>query len=357
MPTIRDVAKKAGLSIATVSATLNSSAAVSAESRRRVWAAVEAVGYTPNAIARSLRLGRSRLIGLVLGDIANPFCSSIVRTVDRQAVAAGYSSIVCDTDQDEAREAAILDQLVAQHVAGIVLTPIAHDADCIKRLTRPGLPPIVIVDQDVPGLERDFVGVDNRKAARILTEYLLRLGHRRIAMITGLAGQWTSEERFAAFVECMREAVEDFDASLCVAGDYRGDKAYEAAVSLMTRPDRPSAIIGANNVMALGALQAVLDLGFRCPGDVSIAGIDDVPWGGLVRPRVTSVVQPVEDIAGVAIQWLLERIAAGDPVEAPAPRRRIFQPSLIVGGSCAEHDDSSTREMRERMHGALQGPS
>ena len=217
-----------------------------------------------------------------------------------------------------------------------MLTPVGRGSDYVKRLESRNLPPIVTVDQRAPGLACDFVGVDNRAAARMLAEYLLRLGHTRIAMITGRAGIWTSEERRAAFVETMKEAGVGFDASLCVPGNYRGDAAYAATIPLMTRPDRPTAIIGANNVTALGALQAVLDLGFRCPGDVSIAGIDDVPWGGLVRPRVTTVAQPVEDIARVAIEWLLGRISAAPDAAPPAPRTMVFEPSFVTGDSCAD---------------------
>ncbi len=335
MANIRDVAKHAGVAIATVSATLNESASVSEETRKRVWAAVEAVGYAPNAIARSLRLGKSRLIGIAIADISNPFCSSMVRTMENAAIAADYSIIVCNTDDDAERERAVLAQLRAQHVAGIILTPVGHGADYVKLLEARNLPPIVTVDHKVPGLARDFVGVDNRAAARMLTQYLLRLGHRRIAMITGTPGVWTAEERLAAFVETMADAGATVDPSMCVSGNYRGDVAYEMTKPLMTRADRPTAIIGANNVMALGALQAILDLGFRCPADVSLVGIDDVPWSGLVRPRVVTSAQPVADIAQAAISCLLDRMSAG-PDAQPPPRDIVFQPRFLSGDSCAD---------------------
>ena len=335
MANIHDVAKAAGVSIATVSATLNESASVSEETRRRVLAAVEAVGYAPNAIAQSLRRGKSRLIGLVIGDISNPFSSTMARTIEQGALAAGYSVIVCNTDDDERRELHVIDQLRTQRVAGIILTPVGKGPTYVRHLESRNLPPMVMVDQKVRGLHRDFVGVDNRVAARILTEYLIRLGHRRIAMICGRPGAWTSDERLAAFQATMADAGLPVDPSLCVPANYDGKMAYDATMLLMSRPDRPSGIIGANNFMALAALQGVLDLGFRCPADVSIAGIDDVPWGGLVRPRITTAIQPVEEIASVAIAWLLERMAAGAASDAIAPRTQIFAPAMIVGGSCA----------------------
>lgn len=334
MANIREVAKRAGVSIATVSAALNDSRPVSAETRQRVWAAAGAVGYSPNAVARSLRSGTSRLIGLVIGDIANPFWGAIVRVVEKVALAGKYSIIVCNTDDDEERELAMLDQLRAQHVAGILLTPIGRGADYLRRLESRNLPPLVTLDQHVPGLARDFVGVDNRAAARMLTEYLLRLGHRRIAVISGREGLWTADERFAGVIETLREAGVPVDPTLCVQTAYRGDSAHAATVLLMTRTDRPTAIIGGNNVIALGALQAIVDLGFRCPADVSVAGIDDIPWSGLVRPRITTVAQPIEEISRVAIEWLLERIAAARA--AAPPRAMVFQPRFISGDSCRD---------------------
>jgi LacI family transcriptional regulator len=330
---IRDVAKHAGVAIATVSATLNESASVSEETRRRVWAAVEAVGYSPNAIARSLRLGKSRLIGIAVADITNPFCSSMVRTMESAAIAAGYSIIVCNTNDNSRRERDVLNQLRSQHVAGIVMMPIGQEKEYLDLFERRTFPPIVTVDNKVEGLARDFVGVDNRACARMLTQYLLRLGHRRIAMITGIPGLWTSEERYAAFLETMEAAGLPVDPSMCVPGNYHEDLAYDVTKHLMTRADRPTAIIGANNVMALGALQAILDLGFRCPADVSIAGIDDVPWGGLVRPRIVTVAQPIDDIARSAIACLLERISGAAGSDVPA-RDIIFQPRFLSGDSC-----------------------
>ena len=334
MANIRDVARHAGVAIATVSAAINGSNPVSEETRRRVWAAVDAVGYSPNPIAQSLRLGKSRLIGFAISDISNPFCAALARTMERAAIEAGYSMIVCNTDDDAERERAVLAQLRAQHVAGIILTPVGRGSDFVKLLESRNLPPIVTLDHKVAGLARDFVGVDNRAAARMLTEYLLRLGHRRIAMVTGTPGMWTSDERQAAFVETMEASGVVVDPSLCVPGNYRGDASYEATKLLMTRADRPTAIIGANNVTALGALQAILDLGFRCPVDVSLVGIDDVPWSGLVRPRVVTSAQPATEIAQAAVTCLLERMSGSADAHAP-PRDIIFQPHFLSGDSCA----------------------
>ena len=306
--------------------------------------AVKSVGYSPNAIARSLRLGRSPLIGVLIGDITNPFCTALVRVAEKAALAARYSIIVCNSDDDAERELMMLDQLRAHHVAGILLTAIGRGADYVRRLERPDLPPLVAIDQQVAGLDRDFVGVDNRAAARMLTEYLIRLGHRRIAMISGPDGLWTADERVAGYRRTMQAAGIQVDPSLCVRTAYRSDTAESATVTMLTRPDPPTAIIGGNNVIALGALQAILDLGYRCPDDMSVAGIDDVPWSRLVRPRVTTAAQPIEGITGLAMEWLLGRIA--DREASRPARSKLFPPHLIVGDFC--------RELRTRP--ALRGP-
>jgi LacI family transcriptional regulator len=153
-------------------------------------------------------------------------------------------------------------------------------------------------------------------------------------MISGQEGLWTADERLRGFEDSMREAGLETDASLCLRADYRGEGAYAATTSLLTRADRPTAIIGANNAIALTALQVVFDLGFHCPADISLAGVDEVPWSGLVRPRVTTAAQPIGEIGAVAMSWLLERVAA-DGAELP-PRERIFQPAFIAGESCGD---------------------
>jgi LacI family transcriptional regulator len=332
MATIRDVAKAAGVSIASVSAVLNKSGRVGAEARERVWAAVQAVGYSPNSIARSLRRGHSTLIGMMVGDITNPFSAELVRIVEHQARARGYSVIVGNIDSDESRVPVLIEQLRHQKVAGILAAPVGSSPGAREAMAARAIPPVVTYDQHIPGLACDFVGVDNRAAIRMLVDYLVRLGHRRIGLISGGGGNWTSDERYAGFQEAMAAAGLAVAPDLCVHASYRGRSGYDAAVTMMTAPERPSALIGANNVIALCALQASLDLGFRCPQDVSIVGMDDVPWSGLVRPNLTIAAQPLELIADTAIAWLLERIEQPD-AQIPA-RQRIVAPKLRIGDSC-----------------------
>lgn len=349
MANIWDVAKSAGVSISSVSAVLNQSGRVSEGTRRRVWAAVELVGYSPNLVARSLRTGRSTLIGMVVGDITNPFSGGLVRIVESAAIARGFSVIVCNIDAEESRVPAILDHLRGQNVAGILLTPIGPPDQLIRQIQSKPVPPIVTIDQKVPGLARDFVGFDNRAAIRMLVDYLVRLGHARIALITGRVGRWTADERHAGFVAAMRDANIAADPSLISRTGFGGETAYAATSAMLARRDPPSAIVAANNVTALGALQACVNLGFQCPQDISIVGVDDVPWSGLVAPRITIVAQPMDQIGGLAIEWLLERMT--EPGLAIEPRERIFEPLIVAGESC--RDLRADVPFQTRRFGAL----
>jgi LacI family transcriptional regulator len=331
MATIRDVAKLAGVSISTVSLALSDSGRVSPATREKIWAAAETVGYAPNALAQSLKSGRSSLIGMVMADISNPFFGRLLSEVERVALNAGHLVIVCDSGGDPSRERAILQHLSNQRVAGIVLSTLSRGPDHMEHLRRLTMP-FVLVDQKVEGVEADFVASDNVLASAILTEHVIRFGHRRIAHIAGRTGLWTAERRLQGFVDTMRAAGIEPDQSLIVDGDYEGEAAYAQAMRLLTRADRPTAIIAANNVMALGALQAMNDLGFKCPEEVSLTSIDDVPWGNVIQPRITMVVQPVDEMARIATAFLLERInGRGGPVIPP--RNHILIPKLVVGHS------------------------
>jgi LacI family transcriptional regulator len=317
-----------------VSAVLNETGRVGENTRRRVLSAVEAIGYSPNAVARSLRLGRSNLIGVVVGDITNPFSAEIIRVVEKAALARGYSVIVCNLDGDDERVPKTINQLRGQHVAGILLAPVGGQPGLIEQIESHPHPPVVTFDKKLPGLACDYVGVDNRAAMRMLIDYLVRLGHERIAIITGQVGDWTADARYEGFVEAMAKTSLPIDVALVARSGYDRESVYTAAATVMTQRQPPTAIVAASNVMTLGALQSCIDLGFQCPADISIVGVDDVPWSGLVRPKLTIVTQPIEKMGSIAIEWLLERIEApGTPVR---PRELILQLQFRPGESCRD---------------------
>ncbi len=339
MATIRDVAKMASVSISTVSLALNDSGRVSPETYRKILAAAQAVGYVPNPVAQSLKSGSSRLIGMIVGDLSNPFFGRMLKGVERSALDRNHLVIVSDSDGNADRELAILDHLSEQRVAGIILTPHGTSPEYAARINQLRMP-FVLIDHKVRGVDADYIGSDNELASSMLTEHLIRFGHRRIAHIAGRPGLYTTERRLQGFLDTMRNAGIEVDPSLIVDGNYDGERAYAVAMRLMTRADRPTAILAANNVMALGSLQAINDLGFKCPDDISLTSIDDVPWGNVIQPRITMVVQQVDELARIASEWLLERIRTrGGPVIPP--REHILIPQLVVGQSCAPPAKSS----------------
>jgi LacI family transcriptional regulator len=332
MVSIRDVANKAGVSIATVSATVNGSSSVRLETRQRVEDAIQALGYRPNGVARSLRLGQTGVIGLVVSEITNPFFAEISRAVEETALRAGKVVVVCNTDENRERESLVLDTLRVQRVAGLIIAPSGQDSEYGTVLGRRVPNQTVVIDRCIPHLDRDFVGLDNRSAGRMVTEYLLRLGHRSIGFIGGRKGVSTAADRFSGFADALHQAGVSLDPGLCIDANYRSELAYRAAVEMLTRTTRPSAIVAANNLTTLGVMQAVSALGFTCPADVSVAGIDDSDWNIALRPRLTSVAQPVRAIGRQAIDWLIERMTSSTDF---SPRSVQLEPTLIVRESCA----------------------
>jgi LacI family transcriptional regulator len=332
MATIRDIARMTGVSISTVSLAFSSPQRVSAETLSRILATAREVGYVADPIARSLASGRSRLIGMVVADISNPFFGALLKAVEGAAAAKGYLVIMSDSGGLPGREREIIDLLGAHRVAGIVLQSSDLTAENARHLMSLKMP-VVMIDQKLEGVAADFVGTDNRLASAMLARHLLQLGHRRIGFVAGTGGLFTSNERTRGFLETLESAGVEVDPSLVADGHYEGEEAYNAAMRFLTRPDRPTAILAANNVMALGTLQATYDLGFRCPDDVSIACIDDVPWSNVISPRLTCAVQDPTRLGTLAAERLLARIADPSVFDA-APADLIVPPQFKIGASC-----------------------
>jgi LacI family transcriptional regulator len=333
--TIKDVARVAGVSIATVSATLNGTARVSEKHTQRVWDAVRAVGYTPHAIARSLRLGHSRSIGLVLGDISNPFFTSLAKAVEARASAAGYLVTLVNSDENPEKEANLLRVLLEQRVAGILLAPAGYGQAYLKSLAAIAQVPTVLVDRQLPGDRFDAVIVDNRAAARMVTDYLVSLKHERVAIIVGRQHLSTSVQRLHGFRESLKAAGLKPSPELEVEAESRIDTAYTVTQRLLRMANRPSAIFAANNLMMLGAMEAILDLGFDCPGEISLAGVDDFEGGSAIRPRLTTVSQPIEAMGFQAVDRLLQRIAARSAGSQDTAQVTVLQPAIQIRDSCA----------------------
>jgi LacI family transcriptional regulator len=327
-----DVARLARTSVATVSAIVNGSARVSPELAARVREAIAAVGYRPDGIARSLKKGSTQTIGLLVTDITNPFFTAVVHSVEDAAQARGYSVILCNSDENFAEERTYLDLLLTRRVDGLILVPTGKAADYAGFGS--GLrAPVVFIDRVIPGVAVDTVTVDNLGASQAAVEYLLRLGHRRIGIVTGLPHLSTSAERLKGYRRALRKAGIAVDPELVRQGDFRQEGAFQAAQSLLALRSRPTAIFASNNLMAIGTMLAVRAAGLSCPEDVSLACFDDFDWAGVFHPRLTVLRQPTAEIGQRAMALLLERL--GGAKNGTAPHHIALKAELVVRDSCA----------------------
>lgn len=330
MVTIKDVARDAGVSPATVSRVLNGRPRVDPGLANRVRAAAVQLGYRPSRVARNLRRQQTSIWGMVISDIRNPFFTDLVRAVEDVASAAGYSLVLCDADEDVAKEARYLDLVVAERMAGVIVSPASPTASDLGPLVAHGIP-VVLVDREVESPALDTVLVDNRRGARDAVEHLIENGYQRIACITGPEFTTTGAERLAGYRDAVDRAGRPFDPALVRFADFRETGGFVATRSLLELSAPPDAIFVANNLMTLGALGAIEEAGWAIPAQVALVGFDDMPWARLIRPPLTTVSQPTYAVGQETARLLLRRVQ-GD--QSP-PRHVMLATTLRVRGSSA----------------------
>jgi LacI family transcriptional regulator len=333
MPTIKDVAKLASVSTATVSAVLNGTAYVSPQLKERVERAVAKLGYTTDGVARSLKKGVTNLIGLIVDDTTAPFYMSLVEEISAAAYARGFSLLLCPTGRDAAKERKYLSLLRSHRVSGIIWSPTGRTEDYpVPEFQKLSIP-VVFVDRVVPTFSSyDSVLLNNRAAGLQATNYLLDLGHRRIAMITGANYIEPSRERREGYEEAFRRRGLAIDPWLVRNGHFRDAEAFAECQKLLADDKSVSAILVGSDQMFIGVMRTLYRLGLTCPGDLSIVTIDDFPLAGVFSPRMTAVRQPIREMAQAALDLLLRRLSLGSNAE---PRHDVLEPTLIVRDSCA----------------------
>lgn len=323
MVQIRDVAARAGVSVASVSRVLAGHPSVGEDIRRRVLEAVKALDYRPDLAARRLRSRRTDTLGLVVADIRNPFFTEVSRAVEDVAYANRMRLILCNTDEDAEREASCLELLQDENVSGVILAPSQR---LLTGFRSGGYPfPLVLVDRCEPDTVADAVVIDNVEAARTLTTHVIASGHRRILFLHG-ASSATGKQRLAGYAAAMTAHGLTPEA---VGVPPVADRSREVAQVLLARPSLPDAVLASSGLILLGLTQALREANRRVPGEVAIAGFDDLPWTRLVDPGLTVIAQPTYDIGRTAAELLLQRIA--DP-DKPA-RRVVLRGELVVRGS------------------------
>ena len=324
MPSIKDVAKAAGVSTATVSRVLANKPRIKAETRQQVLTAIEQLNYRPNLIARSLRVQRSAKLGLVVSDIRNPFFTAIGRAVEDAAYDQGYSVLMCNTDENPEKEAMYLNLLHDENVSGIIFSP-------TQRFNlKPSIPdshiPFVIIDRVVENKQVDMVLLDNVAAAYELTDHLLENGYYKLAGLFGDAST-TGQERSRGFHRALKDHQLSPIAAQFVPARIR--QGYESTMTLLRQTPRPHAIFTSNSMLTVGALRAIRDSGLKVPADVALVGFDETTWGELVDPPITIIAQPTEEIGRTATELLFQRIQNPNR----EPRVVTLKGKLVARGS------------------------
>lgn len=324
MPTMRQVAERAGVSPTTVSHVINQTRFVSAATQQRVLVAMKELGYRPNILARSLRRGETHTLGLILPDSANPFFAEIGRKIEEAAFKENYSVILCNTEGDTAKELWYVDVLGKKQVDGIIFVGTGDQADSLLLLFDQEIP-LVLVDRDLPEVEVDAVLTDNLLGGQQATSHLIDLGHRRIGCITGPSHLTPSAQRVTGYRHALEDAGLPVDEGLIKRGDFHPESGHTAALSLIALANAPTAIFVCNDLMAIGVLFAAAEVGRRVPEDLSVVGFDDIELASYTIPSLTTISQPKSQIGRTAVKLLIERIA-----DKSRPVQRVLLSTSLI---------------------------
>jgi LacI family transcriptional regulator len=329
MPTMREVAEKAQVSPTTVSHVINNTRHVSEVVRSRVLAAMHELGYRPNALARSLRRGKTFTIGLILPDSANPFFAEIGRYIEEAAFQSGYNVILCNTEGNYYREQIYVDLLIKKQVDGLIFVAAGDQSESLRSLLHEEIL-VVLIDRQVQGVEVDVVLSDNLQGGYLATKHLLELGHTRIACVAGPSNVTPSSERVTGYRKALLEANLTLDDRLIMSGNFRVDSGHHIVNGLLDLPRPPTAVFASNDLMAIGAMRAVAQKGLHVPRDFSIVGFDDIELASYTTPSLTTVRQPKMEMGKNAVDLLINRINDGE-----------HSPSLILLNNTLVKRDST----------------
>lgn len=326
-----DVARAAGVSKSSVSRAINHvPGGVTLEVAERVQRAIEELGYVPNAIAASLKHRRTKTVGLILPELGNPFFALVASGIEAAIRDAGYTLLVANTSNDHARETAVTRTLLERQIDALLVASCGPGGEHLRLAIDRGVH-VVLLDTHPQELTTDCVMADNHKGAADAVRHLLDLGHTDIGVITGLlANDSSAAERLAGARQALAEAGLELPEGRCVSGDYGSDSGDRGARVLLSATDRPTALFVTNNLMTLGALRAIAELGLSVPGDVSLVGFDDMDWYPIAQPPITAVAQPAYEIGLEAARRLLLRARRGrslKPITTRLPTELIVRAS------------------------------
>ncbi len=351
MSTIKEVADRAGVSIGTASNVISGNHPVGKARMARVLAAIKELDYHPNEVARSLKVKQTRMLGMVLPDITNPFFSDLIRGAEDAALERGYLLLTANTDEQVEREKRFVAALRSRRVDGILLAATASKSEThLKSVVAAGVP-IVCLDRMAPGLALDAVLADNVRGTQECVRHLIRAGHTKIAIITGSLELEIARERLGGYRAALDEAGVPCPNDWVMEGDFREEAGYRLGKELLLRRERPSAIFACNGVMTLGLLMALDELGVKCPDEIALATFDDLPFAHSFHPHLTAVAQPANAIGYQGTTLLIDRVEGkrtGDPVIVRLPPELKIREStkgylFPSGASAYSQEDSKSR--------------
>jgi len=326
---ISDIAKRAGVSTATVSHVLNNTRYVSPELRARVERVAQELGYRPNLVARSLRLKRTRTLGFIVSDIRSPFYSEVARAVEEQASSFGYNVIVCNSDENYTRELASIETLISKRIDGLILAPTLGDHRFLKEVAKLWFP-ILLINRRLDGLGLPCISTDNRAGAYEAVRHLIQAGHRRIGAIGGLRALSTTADRLEGYQAALQEAGLPILEELIWLGRPTVEEGQRAAEKLLGLESPPTALFAFSTMLTLGVMATLKSRNLRCPEDVAFVGFSDTLWCSFTNPPLTTVAQPAREVGLKACQLLLE-VLQGKPLP---DETYLIPPTLIHRSSC-----------------------
>lgn len=329
--TLNDIADLAGVSVSTVSRVLNDKAEkyrISADTEARILEAAKELNYRPNQIARGLRLKKTNTVGIIAPDVSNPFFAYIIKRVQNIVHNLGYSVVVCNTDENLEQEVEHVNVLYRNRVDGLIAMPVGQEYDHYVEWADRGRP-LVLLDRSFDTIEASSVVVDNYAGSSEAVEHLIQHGHRRIAIIQGLPGTYTNNERLRGYRATLERHGIEYDDSLVVGGDFREENGYMETKLLLTSPDPPTAIFATSDLITLGALKAIDEEGLDIPGNISLIMFDDFDFAPYLKCPITAIRQPKEMMGEMAVKLLVEELKG----ERRAPKRVVLKARLIVRDS------------------------
>jgi len=331
MASLKDVAKLAGVSIATASRVINNSAKVNDLTRKKVDKAIKELDFKPSRVAQRLRVsgGKKKIIGLILPDIQNPFYVDVIRGVEDIAYSNGYVVLMGNFAQDESKEKMYIDLMQTESVDGLILAPVHEKDEKVINLVKNGVP-VVCVDRGLSDLDVDIIVVDNEDGSYRAIKYLIERGHTRIAYIGGLEYIPTTRQRELGYRRAFQDSGIAIDNRLIQHGDSKHESGSKLTNKVLGMEDPPTALFTGNNLITLGALEAIHERGLRIPNDVAIIGFDDMPWAISLNPPLTAVSQPGYEIGRRAADILFQRIDEPDREYV----KLVLKTKLILRKSC-----------------------